>query len=208
LEQRHAIERLSDLVREELNVKQVTVCDSLADIVKYVYKANLKTLGPKYGKLLNLLREKLPSVDANLMAPIRLGQSVTVTLDGHEIKLESEDVQVGTEQATGWVCADDRGIQLALSTELTPSLLREGMARDFIRQVQQLRKDANLEIESRIRVYYVSDDQQIAEMLNEWGNLIRGETLAESLNQTQQVPDGVDSVTVGEAKVSIWIESV
>ncbi len=207
-EQRHAIERLSDLVREELNVKQVTVCDSLADIVKYVYKANLKTLGPKYGKLLNLLREKLPSVDAGLMAPIRAGQSVTVTLDGHEIKLDPEDVQVGTEQATGWVCADDRGIQLALSTELTPALLREGMARDFIRQVQQLRKDANLEIENHIRVYYVSDNPQIAETLKEWGDLIRNETLAESLNSTTQGADGLESVTVGDAKVSIWIETV
>ena len=208
LEQRRAIERLSDLIREELNVKQVTVCDSLADIVKYVYKANLKTLGPKYGKLLNLLREKLPSVDADLMALIRLGQSVTVTLDGHEIKLDPDDVQVGTEQATGWVCADDRGIQLALSTELTPALLREGMARDFIRQVQQLRKDANLEIESRIRVYYVSDNPQIAEMLSEWGDLIRSETLAESLNQSPLNENEVESVTVGDAKVSIWIESV
>ena len=208
LEQRRAIERLSDLIREELNVKQVTVCDSLADIVKYVYKANLKTLGPKYGKLLNLLREKLPSVDADLMAPIRSGQSVTVTLDGHEIKLDPDDVQVGTEQATGWVCADDRGIQLALSTELTPALLREGMARDFIRQVQQLRKDANLEIESRIRVYYVSDNPQIAETLNEWGDLIRNETLSESLNQNPLNENQIESVTVGEAKVSIWIESV
>ena len=207
LTQRHAIERLSDLILEELNVKKVTVCDSLADIVKYIYKANLKTLGPKYGKLLNLLREKLPAVDAQLMEPIRAGQGVTVTLDGHEIRLEPEDVQVGTEQATGWVCADDRGIQLALSTELSAELLREGMARDFIRQVQQLRKDANLEIESRICVYYVSENQQVAEMLAEWGDLIRNETLADRIDPFYQSTPDNEPVNVGDVKVRIWIET-
>ena len=99
--QRDAIERLSDIIREELNVKTITISDSLADIVKYVYKANLKTLGPKYGKLLNLLREKLPTVDGDLLAPLRNGQSVTIALEGYEITLAPEDVQVGTEQATG-----------------------------------------------------------------------------------------------------------
>ena len=206
--QREAIERLSDLIREELNVKQVTVCDSLADIVKYVYKANLKTLGPKYGKLLNLLREKLPGVDGRLMEPLRAGQSVRVTLDGHEIELEPADVQVGTEQATGWVCTDDRGIQLALSTELTPALLREGMARDFIRRVQQLRKDASLEIESRIRIAYQTDEPLVAEMLIEWGELIRGETLADQIESMGSISTAMEEVVVGEAKVHISIEIV
>jgi isoleucyl-tRNA synthetase len=204
--QREAIERLSDLIREELNVKQVTVCDSLADIVKYVYKANLKTLGPKYGKLLNLLREKLPGVDGRVMEPLRAGQSVRVTLDGHEIELEPADVQVGTEQATGWVCTDDRGIQLALSTELTPALLREGMARDFIRRVQQLRKDASLEIESRIWIAYQTEEPLVAEMLIEWGELIRGETLADRIESMGSISTAMEEVVVGEAKVHISIE--
>ena len=203
---RDAIGQLNDVIREELNVKELKVCDSLADIVKYTYKANLKTLGPKYGKLLNLLREKLPAVDGTLLAPVRSGETVTITLDGHSITLAPEDVQVGTEQASGWVSGDDRGIQLALSTELTPELLREGMARDFIRQVQQLRKDANLEIENRIRIGYVSADAEIATMIREWGRLIQGETLADNLSSTQAAPEGAKTVNVGEAKVAIWID--
>ena len=206
--QRNAIERLSDVIREELNVKQITVRDSLADIVKYVYKANLKTLGPKYGKLLNVLREKLPTVDPRLLAPVRNGETVSITLDGHEISLAPEDVQVGTEQATGWVCADDRGVQLALSTELTPALFREGMARDFIRQVQQLRKDADLEIENRIRVSYSTDDSQVVLMLTEWSELIRGETLADGLNSLTAASSDVQQVNIGDVKVFVWIEKV
>ena len=205
--QRAAIERLNSVIREELNIKKITVSESLSDIVKYVYKANLKTLGPKYGKLLNLLREKLPTVDQQLLAPIRAGESVSIQLDGNEITLAPEDVQVGTEQATGWVCADARGVQLALSIELTPELILEGMARDFIRQVQQLRKDANLEIEDRIRVSYESSDKQVEQMLAGWSGLLQGETLADSL-KSGVAPPTVEPVNIGEVKVKIWIEKV
>ena len=205
---RDAIERLSDVIREELNVKQFTVVDSLADIVKYTYKANLKTLGKKYGKLLNLLREKLPTFDSSLLTPLRSGESVTITLDGNEISLAPEDVQVGTEQAPGWVSGDDQGIQLALSTALTPALLREGMARDFIRQVQQLRKDANLEIENHIRVSYSTTKAEVLTMLTEWTELIQGETLADSLAVSIEVLADVKPVNVGDVKVSVWIEKV
>lgn len=202
---RDAITQLSDVIREELNVKQLTVCDSLADIVKYTYKANLKTLGPKYGKLLNLLREKLPTVDATLLSPLRSGETVTVTLDGHEITLTPDDVNVGTEQAAGWVSGDDRGIQLALSTALTPALLREGMARDFIRQIQQLRKEADLEIENRIRISYSTSDEEVLTMAREWGELIQGETLADSLTASADAPADAKTVNIGEVKVLVWI---
>jgi len=205
---RDAITRLSEVIREELNVKQLTVVDSLADIVKYTYKANLKTLGKKYGKLLNLLREKLPTLDSSLLAPLQSGESVTLTLDGNEITLAPEDVQVGTEQAPGWVSGDDQGIQLALSTALTPALLREGMARDFIRQVQQLRKDANLEIENRIRVSYSTTEPEVLTMLTEWSGLIQGETLADSLVSSNSPPSDTKTVNVGDVKVSVWIEKV
>lgn len=203
-----AIQRLSDVIREELNVKQLNVCDSLADIVRYTYRANLKTLGPKYGKLLNVLKTKLPEVDGAILAPLRSGTPVTVTLDGHEINLAPEDVQVGTEQAPGWVSGDDQGIQLALSTVLTPALLREGMARDFIRQVQQLRKEADLEIENRIRISYATTDTEVQTMLTEWGDLIRNETLADSLTSSVAASEETKSVNIGDAKVSIWIEKV
>jgi isoleucyl-tRNA synthetase len=205
---RDAIQRLAEVIREELNVKQLTVVESLADIVKYTYKANLKTLGPKYGKLLNVLREKLPTVDSKKLVPLRSGESVTITLEGHEIILAPDDVQVGTEQAPGWVSGDDRGIQLALSTALTPALLREGMARDFIRQIQQLRKDANLEIENRICVSYSTTDKQVLTMFTEWSALIQGETLADRLTSSIDAPADAKPVNVGDAKVVLWIEKV
>lgn len=199
---RAAIEQLAEVIREELNIKQLTVCDSLADIVTYTYRANLKTLGPRYGKLLNLLREKLPQLDPRLLEPLRSGTAVTVTLDGHSVTLGPDDVQIGTEQAPGWVSGDDQGIQLALSTTLTPALVREGMARDFIRHVQQLRKDADLDIQDRIIIRYASEEAEVARMMTEWQELIQQETLA---NQIQGGAADGKQVSVGNARATIAI---
>src|SRR5690606_37078369 len=125
-----ALEQSAEIIADELNVKQVTRADNLDDLVSYTFKPNLKTLGPKYGKLLGAIRKELPETDAALLAPLRAGQSVTVTLGGEEVTLEPDDVLVSTEQASDWASGDDAGIQVALSTVLTPELIREGMARD------------------------------------------------------------------------------
>jgi len=209
--QREAIDSLAEVIREELNVKQITSCEHLDELVRYTYKPNLKTLGPKYGKLLNLLRSKLPEYPAEELAPLRRGESVTITIDGNEIALAPEDVMVGTEQASDWVVADDSGVQIALSTKLTPELEREGLARDFIRQVQQLRKDQDLEIEDRIRIRYTLEatdaSAQPREAIQEWSEEIRSETLAESLEE-QPGSGEPKSVPVGDTRVSLWIEKV
>jgi isoleucyl-tRNA synthetase len=200
-----AIEKLGDVIGEELNIQKVIRQDNLDSLVKYAYKPNLKTLGPKYGKLLNALRTKLPELGDSVLAPLRRGQNLTVELEGQSVDLTPDDVLVSTEQAAEWVCSDDAGIQVAISTVLTPELIREGMSRDFVRQVQQLRKDANLNITDRIRVQYHSEDNTVQAMVAEWGDYIRGETLADSIGFS--VSPGVEtkSVNVGESVVKIWI---
>jgi isoleucyl-tRNA synthetase len=203
-----AIEKLADVIGEELNIQKVIRQDNLDSLVKYAYKPNLKTLGPKYGKLLNALRTKLPELGDAVLAPLRRGENLTVQLEGQDVNLTPEDVLVSTEQAAEWVCSDDSGIQVAISTVLTPELIREGMSRDFVRQVQQLRKDANLNIQDRIKVQYHSPDNTVQAMVAEWGNYICGETLADEIEFSSTAGVGVKSVAVGEASVTIWIVQV
>jgi isoleucyl-tRNA synthetase len=126
---------------------------------------------------------------------------VDLELDGNPIHLTPDDVLVSTQQAATWMSADDAGIQVAISTVLTPQLIREGMSRDFVRQVQQLRKDAGLNIQDRIAIACSSDHAAVAEMIREWGDYIRTETLADSI-ETSPLPDG-RSVSVGECDVRI-----
>ncbi|MCA9011613.1 MAG: class I tRNA ligase family protein, partial [Planctomycetaceae bacterium] len=202
-----AIDKLSDVIGEELNIQEVIRQDNLDSLVKYAYKPNLKTLGPKYGKLLNALRTKLPELGDAVLAPLRRGENLTVQLEGQEVNLTPDDVLVSTEQAAEWVSSDDAGIQVAISTVLTPELIREGMSRDFVRQVQQLRKDANLNIQDRIKVQYHSPDNTVQAMVAEWGDYIKGETLSDSIEFTTAPGVDVKSVFVGEASVQIWIVS-
>jgi isoleucyl-tRNA synthetase len=209
-EQREAIASLADVILEELNVKTLTERENLDDLVKYSYKPNLKTLGPKYGKLLGKLREQLPNMDDATLGPLRTGNAVTVQIDDVEVVLEPDDVLVSTEQAADWVCTDDAGIQIAISTSLSPELLREGMARDFVRHTQQRRKDEGLEILDRITIHYATEDDEAASAIEEWksyvwNEYIHKETLADSI---ERVPWGTlegKPVAVGTAKVVIEI---
>ena len=200
-----AIGNLADVIKEELNVKELTACENLDELVSYLYKPNLKTLGPRYGKLLGTIRKELPETDGEILAPLRRGEAVTVTLGGEEIELQPDDVMVSTEQAADWASADQEGVQIALSTSLTPELLREGMARDFVRHVQQLRKDADLDIENRIAVTYSSSNDDVAAAVDQWRDYICRETLADQLAPADSVPDDAKSVTVGGANVRLTI---
>ncbi|MEX0700635.1 MAG: class I tRNA ligase family protein [Planctomycetales bacterium] len=208
-----AIDSLSEVVREELNVKRLVRAESLDDLAQYSYKPNLKTLGPKYGKLLGKITQALPSLSPDQLRASRANQPVEIAIDGSPITLDAGDVLVEASQAAGWLVADEGDVQVALSTKLTPELKREGMARDFVRQVQQLRKEANLEIQDRIRVFWTSDsghvddEAQLKAMIREWSEYISAETLADSLGG--QVHGSMQKrAYVGEVRTIFGIERV
>ena len=206
--QAEAITKLADVIQEELNVKRIVPCPDLEELVTYAYKPNLKTLGPKYGKGLSALSKALPTLDGGLLAPLRRGETITIALDGTEFVLAPEDVMISTQQAADWAVADEQGVQIALSTKLTPELLAEGMARDFVRQIQQLRKDADLEIEQHIQVGFSTVDGGVRAAVNEWDAFIREETLADTLTAFEAVSPSAKSVSIGETTIMLWIETV
>jgi isoleucyl-tRNA synthetase len=202
-----AIESLTDVVRDELNVKAIVRDERLDELVGYTYKPNLKTLGPKYGKRLAAIRNELPNLGDSVLAPLRRGEDVTVTIGGEPLELAPEDVMVGTEQSTEWVTASDGFLlQIALSTKLTPELIREGLARDFIRGVQQLRKDADLEIENRITILYAAAGEPAA-AIAEHADTIRAETLADRLEPAPDLPDATP-VRLGDDEVKVRVKRV
>jgi len=200
-----AVETLAEVIGEELNIQKVLRQDNLDALVSYSFKPNLKTLGPKCGRLLNALKTAIPELGDAVLAPLRRGQNVTIELQGSAIELQPEDVLISTMQAATWISADDAGIQVAISTVLTPELLREGMSRDFVRHVQQQRKDAGLNIQDRIRIFLNSDDPEVAAMIREWGSWISAETLADSIELSAAVSAEARAVTAGESSVNLWI---
>ncbi|SFI68955.1 class I tRNA ligase family protein [Planctomicrobium piriforme] len=207
-----ALEQYADIIADELNVKQVVRSEHLDELVSYSFKPNLKTLGPKYGKLLNVIRTGLASVDPKLMAPLRSGESVTLTLEGNELTLAPEDVMVSVQQASDWASADDAGIQIALSTKLTPELVAEGMARDLIRQIQQLRKDADLEENQRIAVQWSpaghSAVVNVQSVISQWEKTICAETRADTIEHVETAPLNGKNVSLGDVDVVLAISAV
>lgn len=202
-----AVAQLTDVIQEELNIEKITPRDNLDDLVGYSYKPNLKTLGPKYGKLLGVLRGRIPELGDEVLGPLRRGESLTLDIDGHSIDLSPDDVLISTEQAADWVCSDEGGLQIAISTVLTDDLIRKGMSRDFVRHVQQLRKEADLHIQDRIRIEYHSEDNLAQAMVTEWSDYICGETLADGIDFAAAPPADARTVSVGDVQATIWIVS-
>ena len=199
------IAALTDVISDELNVKAITPADNLDALVHYSYKPNLKTLGKKLGKLLAAVKDALTNGDAATLAPLRKGESVTLTIEGQPVALAPEDVMISTERASDWACADDTGVQIALSTILTPELLREGMARDTIRQVQQLRKEHDLEENDRITIQWsaTTGADEIGLMVAEWKDTILTETRADGI---ELATSSGKPVQVGEVEVQLSIK--
>lgn len=201
-EQVSALDQSKEIIADELNVKAISKADNLDDLVSYSFKPNLKTLGPKYGKLLGAIRKELPELDAAMLAPLRNGSNVTVTIGGEDVSLAPEDVLVSVEQASDWASADADGIQIALSTNLTDDLIAEGMARDLIRQVQQLRKEADLEENQRIRIQWSadSDSSLVGSAIANWEETIKSETRADAIENSA---NGGKVVNVGDVKTQL-----
>jgi isoleucyl-tRNA synthetase len=199
-----AVLKLQDQVLDELNIKSVEPLVDLGDVVTYDVKPNLALLGPKYGRQLSAIRQALLSADAALIAASVEAGSVDLTLgDGSTVVLEPAEVLVDLKKAPGYAAAQGPNSTVVLDTELTPELVAEGFVRDFIRGVQDARKDAGLRIEDRIELTYQADGV-VATALAGGAETIMAETLATSLaNGTAANGAHTGTVKVGDSTVSI-----
>jgi isoleucyl-tRNA synthetase len=158
-EERHAVETYASLITDELNVKKVRLLDASGEVVSFVVKPLSRQLGQKYGNKFPGLAKAISASDPAISAPLLLaGKSVQVTSEGVEYSILPEEVEVRALAKEGFAVANDGAYLAALITELTPDLVREGLAREFVRRVQDLRKTANLDVADRIRVYVTASE--------------------------------------------------
>ena len=170
------------LIAEELNVKQVDFTQKADQYISYTVLPDLKRLGPRLGKRLPHLRKALAAADAGrLLAVLQAENQIVFQMDDGEIALDSEDIQVRLQAKEGWAAAQGRSSVVVLSTELTDELIREGLARELVRVIQDRRKEMNLEFTDRITVGVVTDSQDLVLALKQFGEYIRRETLAVAL---------------------------
>jgi isoleucyl-tRNA synthetase len=208
------LRRFEAELRDELNVKSVGYLDAGSDIVEYRFKPNLRLVGKKYGKRVPALTEALKALTGDAARDAahacEAGNPVVVTVADEQLELHPDEVIVESSAPEGYAVADSEGMLVALNTTVDPALLIEGTARDLVRSVQDARKNAGFDISDRIALYLYSDDEAdlLAETLATWGDYLRGETLAVSLEQAPP-PDGAHIETLdlgdGTARVGVLI---
>ncbi len=148
-----------DIIRDELNVKNVDFDADAASLVSYVFKPQLKTLGPKYGKNLGEIRNALAELDSSAKANLDKDGKITLSLSIGDIDLTADDLLIETKQKEGVFTVSDKGVTVALDTELTPELVEEGFVKELISKIQTMRKDSDFNVTDRIVVTLSGNDK-------------------------------------------------
>ena len=197
-----------DIIKDELNVKNVEFKDDVRAYTSYTFKPQLKTLGPKYGKILNDIRKALAELDGNAaMEQLNNLGYLKLNVAGQEIDLEKDDLLIDMAQTEGYVADSYAQITVVLETTLTPELVEEGFVREIISKVQQMRKEAGFEVMDKIAVYLEGNDK-LEEIVRKNEELIKSEVLADEVGYdsvkgfTKEWNINGESVTMGVEKLS------
>jgi len=169
------------LIEDELNVKEVIFTDDTKDFTQYNLKPQLKTVGPKFGKLVPAISKALKEADGlEVVETFKKGQTYTLEVDGQKVELEESDVLVEITQKEGFVSTTDYGLTVVIDTNLTPELIEEGFVREIISKIQVMRKEAGFEVEDRINFYH-KGNSKLADIINRNRETISEEVLANNL---------------------------
>ena len=196
-----------DIIRDELNVKEAELTDDVSKLTTYSFKPQLKTLGRRFGKKINDVRQILAELDGQAaMAELNEKGTLTIQVDGQDEALEKEDLLIEAAQMEGYVSDSDHGITVVLDTNLTPELLEEGFVREIISKVQTMRKDAGFEVMDHIRVS-MQDNDKVQKVIQDNEAQIKSEVLADEVSY-DGAKGSVKEWSINGEKVTLGVEKL
>ncbi|MBF6609301.1 MAG: isoleucine--tRNA ligase [Flavobacterium sp.] len=201
--QRAEIEAVSDLIKAEDNVREVSLIDDASGILIKNIKPNFKALGPRFGKDMGLISNEIKKLSQQQIAALDKDGSIIVDVSQKSITLTRDDVEISSQDIEGWLVANAGNITVALDITITEELRREGIARELINRIQNLRKDSGLEVTDKIKVMIQSEDS-VDEAIKHNEKYIKDETLTSELVIAQVVEDGTE-VEFDDIKTKILI---
>ena len=201
--QRRYIEDVKKLVMTEVNVKELKFVEGSGVLVKKV-KCNFRTMGKKYGKLMKGIAAQMSALDQDGILAFEQAGELKLDVDGQSVTVNIDDVEIINEDIPGWLVANDGNLTVALEVELTDDLRNEGMARELINRIQNLRKDCGLEITDRVNVT-ISPDSRVEAAVGSFADYIKGQVLADNITVADN--DG-EEVALDETPVKIKVEKV
>ena len=197
----------ADIVKDELNIKEISFIDNTDHFTSYTFKPQLKTLGARFGKQIGEVRTKLAEVDGQkAMNEIRETGAMTLTLSTGDVQIAKDDLLIDEHQKEGYAVVTDRGYTVVLDTTLTPELIEEGNVREIVSKIQTMRKDAGFEVMDHIVIYCDGSDK-VAEILTRNKDSISEDTLADEIvtgktdGFTKEQDINGESVTLGVKKI-------
>lgn len=201
--QRACIEAVKDLIMNEVNVKEVKFAEGAGVLVKKV-KCNFRTMGKKYGKLMKGVAAAMDTLTQEEIGSLERNGAICLTVDGQEITVEQSDVEIISEDIPGWLVSNEGNLTVALEVKLTDELLNEGVARELINRIQNIRKESGLEITDRIRIF-ISPCDRICMAVNEYSEYIKTQVLADSIDV---VDNEGQEFELDAIKVNIKVEKI
>jgi isoleucyl-tRNA synthetase len=200
---RSEVEAISDLIKAEVNVKEVELLDDASGVLVKQIKPNFKTLGPRFGKDMGLISKEIQNLNQEQINQLDRENSLELILSGKSITLTSDDVEITSQDIPGWLVANANGITVALDITISEELRKEGIARELVNRIQNIRKDSGFEVTDKIVVKMEKNPQIEAAVLAN-SEYIKSETLTETLLFEEKIENGIE-IEFDEIKTSILI---
>jgi isoleucyl-tRNA synthetase len=185
------IEAVSDLIKAEVNVKEIELLDDASGILVKQIKPNFKALGPRFGKDMNLIAKEIQSFSASQINQLEKEGSLVIVIAGNDVILTAEDVEISSQDIEGWLVANANGITVALDITLSPELKQEGIARELVNRIQNIRKDSGFEVTDKIKVQ-LQKNTALENAVSKNLDYIMSETLTESLIFEDTIINGTE----------------
>jgi isoleucyl-tRNA synthetase len=201
--QRAEIEAVSDLIKAEVNVKEVELLGDASGILVKQIKPNFKNLGPRFGKDMGLISKEIQNFSQEMITKLEREGEIALVISGNSVNLTTQDVEISSQDIEGWLVANSNGITVALDITISDELRKEGIARELVNRIQNIRKDSGFEVTDKIKVSMLKqgDIQQAVEANLDY---IKSETLTEELAFTESIENGTE-IEFDELRTKILI---
>lgn len=204
---KHQLEAVKHIILSEVNVKAIEYITDTSGVLIKKIKPNFKTLGPKYGKYMKQISAAIAGMNQNDIFQFEKKGEFQLQFDDETLTLGLEDVEILSEDIPGWLVANEGKVTVALDINITKELKEEGIAREFINRIQNLRKESNFDVTDKIRLY-IGKHAQINEAVENFSTYIASQVLAESVNLTDTIDTNAKEVEIDDMTTYIKIEKV
>jgi isoleucyl-tRNA synthetase len=185
------LEAVSDLIKAEVNVKEIELLDDASGVLIKQIKPNFKALGPRFGKDMNLIANEIKSLSTAQINQLEKDGSLNIVFSGNNVILTKEDVEISSQDIEGWLVANANGITVALDISISEDLKQEGIARELVNRIQNIRKDSGFEVTDKIKVQ-LQNNEELEKAVSTNLNYIKSETLTESLIFDSNIINGIE----------------